>query len=224
VRHVAVAIAVLAALALASCERLNPQWCAAARCGVGQYCDPETNSCRAREGGAADGQPDLSIHDGPQHADGGRDSRREGPSKDAANPCAMTIKGWSCSGGAAGTCGDAGFHGQRACPLAQCAYGHCQTPATITLCKTSKDCSGAWLCTLLLDAGGVPTRMCAAPVGGSPTPSACSSGLDCQSGLCSSMGQCYTACDVDFDCSTDPCKPTPLLVEGVAVTVKTCTP
>jgi hypothetical protein len=223
VRRGVAALAILAALTLPGCEKLNPQWCASARCGGGEYCDPQTNSCRPREGGVTDGTLDRSLRDTPQTEHRLIDSSP----KDAPNPCAMTVKGWTCSGGAAGTCGDAGFFKQRACPLGQCAYGHCQRPATVTLCTSTKACTGLWICTLLLDSAGAAANMCAAPVGGSPTPSSCSSGLDCQSGLCTSAGRCYTACDDVTDCPSTPshiCAASVLLVEGVVVTAKTCTP
>jgi hypothetical protein len=45
------------------CQRLNPSWCEEkATCGPDEYCDPGTNTCRAREAGiAADLGLDLPI-------------------------------------------------------------------------------------------------------------------------------------------------------------------
>lgn len=48
----------LALTSLAGCERLNPSWCEEhAVCAVDEFCDPATNTCRARDAG----QPDLDL-------------------------------------------------------------------------------------------------------------------------------------------------------------------
>jgi hypothetical protein len=126
-------------------------------------------------------------------------------------------------GGAVVLCADGGPSAVRNCPSGACAYGHCQTPPPpIKLCMRHADCKPL-LCTMLLNGAGTPQSMCAASVYGKQLGS-CTSGLECASGLCTSSGQCYHACDVDGDCPTNHhCQPgVNLLVEGVAVTTKSC--
>jgi hypothetical protein len=204
------ALTLLVVVNAAACDRLNPDWCSTAgRCSSGEYCDPSTNTCRRREAGVSDAAGDRVASDWPRFEH---------------DPCAITSSGYTCVGGAVVRCTDGGLTRLRNCPGGDCAYGHCQTPSPPILhCNKNSDCIKPNLCTMLLNAAGTPENMCAAPVAGSQ-PGACTSGLDCSSGLCTPSSQCYYACDVAGDCPSNyQCMPgINLLVEGVVVTSKSC--
>ncbi len=225
--------ALLASLGLlaAGCSRLNPAWCdKQGRCAPGERCEPSTNTCVRLESEAGgpdvwplgDGRPGDGRPGDGRPADRGQDhaSRDQHPD---SSPCAGK-SGWSCIGGAATLCSSDKLADQRRCPLGQCSSGHCSYPVLPKACVSSKDCTGAWVCTLLLDASKAPKRVCAAPVTGTTPPATCASGLDCSTGLCTAGGQCYYACDVSTDCPANfACNSVDVSVEGVkAVGFKSC--
>jgi len=198
-----------------ACERLNSDWCTSAqRCSPGQRCDPSTNTCQPGELGLPDSGVDHAIPD------------RKPDRRPDLDPCAFPSGGYTCVGGAVTLCTDGGPRAVRNCPDGGCAYGHCQTPQPPILpCKRNTDCVKSWLCTMLLGGAGTPESICAPAVLGAQV-GGCTSGLDCATGLCTPSGQCYYACDADGDCpTTHHCQPgVNLLVEGVAVTTKSCEP
>lgn len=226
-----------------SCRKLNPNWCEQdTRCPVGTLCDPYTNTCIPLDAGISppdhlnivqDSQPQPDAHlisDLRQLDTSLRDSLM--PDRIAVNdtdtgnvtdPCANKTEGWSCYEGVAGICESSGFVEQRSCPLSQCANGHCLLPASPEECKTTNDCNGAWVCTLLVDNYGTVQQVCAAPVAGSPPPPACENGMSCAAGLCTMAGQCFQACENDPDCpDLAECKAVEIMVEGFRVNKKSC--
>jgi hypothetical protein len=76
VRGAALIGLVAALTAVAGCERLNPGWCEEhAVCGVDEFCDPATNTCRTRDAG----QPDLDLTRPDQTPDLPRDQAADRP-------------------------------------------------------------------------------------------------------------------------------------------------
>ena len=218
----------LLALALslpAGCRRLNPEWCASGtRCAPGEVCDPATNTCIRLEGGV---KPEARLLDAPAEQrwdlpradhkaqDRGRDTHVES--------CGGASGGWVCAGGAAYQCSETSPIKRRLCPQGRCDDGHCLLPLAPKTCKRNQDCVGpSMLCTVLLD-GGQPKPFCAAAVIGLPAPATCTAGVDCASGLCTSSGQCYYACDAGADCPPSyTCQAITVDVEGVSASLKSC--
>ena len=218
--------AIVCGLCGPACQRLNPDWCSkAARCAVGEICDPTTNTCLRPEAGAADARPDLAPRDRGTERDqpGGDTALRDQGGVDRPQPCSGPTHGWSCVEGVAWRCGDQGASEIRRCPLGSCTQGHCEVPSTPTPCTKDGDCPGQWVCTLLLEGGTTPKQICAGPVKGTLSPALCTTGLDCATGLCTSGGQCYYACTMQTDCQVGyDCRSTTVAVEGVTVAVQSC--
>jgi hypothetical protein len=221
--HLALACLLLLA---PGCRRLNPEWCASgARCAPGEVCDPATNTCLPRDAGAREARV-ADLTDGP-----GAERRADLPEDRGVEPdrtrdstvesCASASGGWVCSGGAAYECSETSPLKRRLCPLGECKSGHCQL-SSASGCKRNQDCPTGKLCTLFRDKADIKS-LCAVPVIGLPAPAPCKNGLDCASGLCTSSGQCYYACDVGSDCPpSHTCKAISVLVEGITAPAKSC--
>lgn len=92
-RRLAAALLLLLALPAGGCDRLNPDWCAEhAACAGHEYCDPTTNTCRAREAGVRDSGIDhaasdlrIDVRGDGRLADARREAAADGrPGKDAS--------------------------------------------------------------------------------------------------------------------------------------------
>lgn len=224
-----IGIALTCALLLApGCRRLNPEWCTnGTRCAPGEVCDPANNTCRARDAGVREARA-ADLSDGPiaeRRADlpGDRAVVVDRKPDTTTESCASASGGWVCAGGAAFLCSETSPLKRRLCPGGECQSGHCQL-GSASGCKRNQDCPTGKLCTLFRDKTEVKS-LCASPVIGLPSPAPCKLGLDCASGLCTSSGQCYYACDVGSDCPpTYSCKAISVDVEGVIAPEKSCEP
>jgi hypothetical protein len=206
------------ALTAAGCERLNADWCKKpGRCPAGTTCDPVTNTCL--------GTPKDARGDSPVVVD--RKTTEPVLPPDLKVDAPILCKGgFICAAGAVATCLEAGASlVKRRCPIDGCLDGHCLIPEGAKTCATNLVCPKLpqqWVCTWLLDKGTTPKQVCAQSVPGSELATACTSGTDCATGLCTVEGRCYHACNDDLECTPLHCVDSGVDIEGVSKTVKSC--
>jgi hypothetical protein len=129
----------------------------------------------------------------------------------------------------------------RTCPnRSECTSGFCSAPTPIVGTQLGERCDASGgpqqlqcmasvmanlSCQPFVDPTGHEVRwFCDTSVGAGRGGTHCTRGNECRSGVCASGGTCFDACQQNLDCGGLTCRAVMIVVEGVALTAKSCAP